>query len=133
MMGKRFYLYWNRHKLFGWEGEKSRQAVDAIVSGIKMRDQFRAVSVYQVDERTFSIVGEHYADTTDGKKKDGGHTRSKGHNVAGIPLLCEIETNRPDVMPGYPDPYGMIYVPDIVLVDDMDYYLMKKRWFPNYR
>ena len=131
--GEQFYLHRDRHSLFGWEWKKSKQSVEAVVRGIRAGDKFPPVFVYKIDDCTFSIVGEYYVNTTDGERKDGGHTRSIGHNIMNAPLFCEIKTNRPEVMPGYPDPYGTIKIPDIVLVDDMSYYLMKKKWFPNYR
>ncbi len=132
-MNKQFYLDWNKYKLWGWENNRSAQSVDAIIRGIKMKDKFPPIFVYQISELEFSIVGRHYVDTTDGRKKDGGHTRARGHNLINTPLLCQIEKNRPDIMPGYPDPYGTIHIPEIILIDDLETYLIKKEWFPNYR
>lgn len=132
-MGEQFYLDWDKHKLFGREDKRSVQAVSAIIRGIRMKDEFSPVFVYQISELEFSITGSHYVNTTDGYRNDGGHTRARGHDLTNTPLLCQIKKNRPDVMPGYPDPYGTIYVPEIVLIDDLRTYLIKKKWFPNYR
>lgn len=132
-MEKQFYLDWSKHKLWGLEDRRSRQAVDAIIRGIRMGDGFPPVFIYQISELEFSIVGTSYTDTTVGRKKDGGHTRARGHNLINAPLLCQIEKNRPDVLPGYLDPYGTINISEIVLIDDLETYLTKKKWFPNYR
>lgn len=132
-MNKQFYLNWNKHKLWGWEDERSIQSVDAIIRGIKMKDKFPPVFVYQINKSEFSIVGRHYVNTTDGRKKDGGHTRARGHSLINTQLLCQIEKNRPDIMPGYPDPYGTIRISEITLIDDLKTYLIKKEWFPDYR
>ncbi|MFH1521723.1 MAG: hypothetical protein ABIF18_02070, partial [archaeon] len=117
-MDKQFYLDWSKHKLWGLEDRRSRQAVDAIIRGVRMKDEFPPVFVYQISELEFSIVGASYTDTTVGRKKDGGHTRARGHNLIITPLLCQIEKNRPDVLPGYLDPYGTINISEIVLIDD---------------
>ena len=128
-----FYLDWSRQNILGWEKKKSRQAVESIIRGIELGDEFPEVFVYQINETDFSIVGANYVRAKNRAIKDGGHTRSKAHSIVNKPLLCRKVKNRPYVMPGYFDPYGTINIQDIILVDDLQAFLAKKELFPNYR
>ncbi|OGJ13210.1 hypothetical protein A3K82_01395 [Candidatus Pacearchaeota archaeon RBG_19FT_COMBO_34_9] len=75
-MGKEiFYIDLHRTEVLGWEKEKSKLVVKAIIRGIKKGDEFPPVPVQRIKDRFF--LGD-------------GHHRAIGHYLANKPLKCEL-------------------------------------------
>ncbi len=129
---------WNTETLFGSEGNKSVQTVDAIIRGIRAGDTFPPVMVHQGATGVFYIdlSRELFIDRglLSGKGPDGGHHRALGHYHTNQPLLVDIVGfEKPEI-------HGIIYSPiqQIELVDDSELpwrhrYVDRRDLFPNYR
>jgi len=113
-MGKIFQLDLHANELFGWEGEKSKLVVKAIIKGIRKGDEFPPVPIQEAN-------GRFYLYNSNDELVQGGHHRAIGHYLAHKPLTCEL-------MPGEPTESGLRLIPirEIVLGEDLGNYKLYK-------
>ena len=113
--------------LHGWETEKDRRCIDAIIEGIKAGDEFPPVPVRKIDDRTYVLATGFCILVGDDERVDGGHHRALGHYLAGVPLKCELFPNFLGAsIPKHP-------ISKIVLVEKPELYERKKKEFSSYR